>query len=96
MLLMELSGRRTFDSIGVHVPLGVWMVFVPSGIVDIFSLTKETCGNMNKGSSSYLHIYSVGANPGTEYKPQWMKIPNLESFHHIGASCFERLARLGS
>ena len=71
------------------------MVFEPSDIVNIFSLTRDW-SKYQEGFSCYLHIYSVGANPGTEYRPQWMKIPNLESFHHIGASCLERLARLGS
>src|SRR3954471_8258654 len=47
--------------------------------------------------SQYHSAYSpFGAKAGTEYTPQWMKIPNLASVHHAGVGRLSTDAQSGA
>jgi hypothetical protein len=47
--------------------------------------------------SQYHSAYSpTGDQEGTEYTPQWMKMPNLASSYHSGSGRVSRLSQVGS
>src|SRR4029079_14041177 len=47
--------------------------------------------------SQYHSAYSpLGANDGTEYTPQWMKIPNFASLHHCGVGRLSMDSHVGA
>ena len=39
---------------------------------------------------------TCGAQPGTEYKPQWRKTPSLASWYHSGTSWVRTESHVGS
>src|SRR5690349_12692961 len=50
-----------------------------------------------RNRSQYHSAYSpLDANAGTEYTPQWMKMPNLASLHHAGVGRLSTDSQVGS